>query len=93
MADSDSSPWNADDDALVTMVDELCDENIVSEGTWQALKARWTDAELLELLVLVGFYRLVSGMLNSVGVALEPSVRGWPDGVVGRYRAPRQEQS
>ena len=77
----------------MALVDELCNENIVSEGTWQALKARWTDAELLELLVLAGFYRLVSGMLNSVGVALEPFVSGWPDGVAGRYRAPRQEQS
>lgn len=93
LADSDSGRWNADDAALVSLVDELCNENIVSEGTWQALKARWTDAELLELLVLAGFYRLVSGMLNSVGVALEPFVSGWPGGVVGRFRAPRQEQS
>jgi 4-carboxymuconolactone decarboxylase len=93
LADSDSGHWSPDDAALVTFVDELCDEDIVSEVTWQALRTRWTDAELLELLVLAGFYRLVSGMLNSVGVALEPSVPGWPDGVVGRHRAPRQEQS
>jgi 4-carboxymuconolactone decarboxylase len=93
LADSDSGQWNTDDAALVALVDELCDENIVSEVTWQALRTRWADAELLELLVLAGFYRLVSGMLNSVGVALEPSVAGWPDGVVGRRRAPRQEPS
>jgi 4-carboxymuconolactone decarboxylase len=93
LADSHSGQWNTDDAALVALVDELCDENIVSEVTWQALKARWTDAELLELLVLAGFYRLVSGMLNTVGVALEPSVPGWPDGVVGGRSAPRQEQS
>jgi 4-carboxymuconolactone decarboxylase len=93
LADCDSGRWNTHDAALVTLVDELCDENTVSEVTWQALRSRWTDAELLELIVLVGFYRLVSGMLNSVGVALEPPVPGWPDGVVGRYRAPRQEQS
>jgi 4-carboxymuconolactone decarboxylase len=93
LADSDSGQWNTDDAALVALADELCEEDIVSEVTWQALRTRWTDAELLELLVLAGFYRLVSGMLNSVGVALEPSVPGWPDGVVGRHRAPRQEQS
>ena len=93
MADSDSGQWDSDDATLVALVDELCDEDIVSEVTWQALRTRWNDAQLLELLVLVGFYRLVSGMLNSVGVALEPSVPGWPDGVVGQRRAPRQEQS
>ena len=93
LADADSGQWSTDDAALVTLVDELCSDNIVSDDTWQTLTARWTDAELLELLVLAGFYRLVSGMLNSIGVALEPSVPGWPDGVVGGYRAPRQEQS
>ncbi len=30
LADSGSGQWNADDAALVTLVDELCDENIVS---------------------------------------------------------------
>jgi 4-carboxymuconolactone decarboxylase len=93
LADSGMSQWSTDDAALVRLVDELCDDNIVSDGTWEALKARWTEAELLELLVLAGFYRLVSGMLNSVGVALEPSTPGWPDGANGRYRAPRQGQS
>jgi 4-carboxymuconolactone decarboxylase len=93
LADSGSGQWTTDDAALVALVDELCDGNTVSEVTWQALRTRWTDAELLELLVLTGFYRLVSGMLNSVGVALEPSVPGWPDGVVGGRSAPRQEQS
>jgi alkylhydroperoxidase family enzyme len=93
LADPDSGQWNTDDAALVALADELCDENIVSEVTWQALRTRWTDAELLELLVLAGFYRLVSGVLSSVGVALEPSVPGWPDGVVGQRRAPRQDQS
>ena len=93
LADSASGQWNPNDAALVALVDELCDEDFVSDATWQALSTRWTDAELLELLVLTGFYRLVSGMLNSVGVALEPGTPGWPDGVVGRRRAPRQEQS
>jgi alkylhydroperoxidase family enzyme len=82
--------WDdSDDGALVAMVDELCDHDVVSETTWQTLSARWTEAQLLELLVLAGYYRLVSGMLNSAGVALEPATAGWPDGTVGARRAPR----
>ncbi|MCW2667648.1 MAG: hypothetical protein JWN57_2610, partial [Frankiales bacterium] len=73
--------WSPDDAALVTLADELCDGDLVSEPTWQALSARWSQEELLELLVLAGFYRLVSGVLNSVGVPLEPGRPGWPAGV------------
>lgn len=79
-------PSDAD---LVAMVDELCSDDAVSEQTWQRLAERWTDQQLLELLVLAGFYRLVSGLLNSVGVALEPHTPGWPDGVAGLRCAPR----
>ncbi len=37
LADSDSDQWDTNDAALVTLVDELCDEDVVSEVTWQAL--------------------------------------------------------
>jgi 4-carboxymuconolactone decarboxylase len=52
----------------------------VSDDTWAALSTRWSDAELVELLVVAGFYRLVSGFLNSAGVELDPGVPGFPDG-------------
>jgi 4-carboxymuconolactone decarboxylase len=82
--------WSDDEQALVDMVDELCADNVVSEPTWQRLAARWSEEQLLELLVLAGYYRLVSGLLNSVGVALEPDTPGWPDGMSNRRSAPRE---
>jgi 4-carboxymuconolactone decarboxylase len=85
--------WSAADEALVRLVDELCADDVVSEATWQQLAERWNDAELLELLVLAGFYRLVSGMLSSAGVALEPTTPGWPSPAADRRRSPRAEPS
>jgi 4-carboxymuconolactone decarboxylase len=70
--------WEDGDRHLVALADELCATNDVSGETWAALAARWSEAELLELLVVAGFYRLVSGLLNSVGVQLEPGTPGWP---------------
>jgi 4-carboxymuconolactone decarboxylase len=90
LADSTDAHWSDDDAALIAMVDDLCDDDVVSEATWQRLRARWDEAQLLELLVLTGYYRLVSGMLNSAGVALEPATPGWPDGVAAARRAPRE---
>jgi 4-carboxymuconolactone decarboxylase len=86
------SGWSDDDAALLAMSDELCSEDVVSDETWKKLSARWSDEDLLELLVLAGYYRLVSGMLNSAGVALEPTTPGWPDGVEAR-RAPRDGEA
>jgi 4-carboxymuconolactone decarboxylase len=82
--------WPDDDAALLRMADELCEQDMVSDATWQALSRRWDAGQLVELLMLAGFYRMVSGTLNSAGVELEAGVRGWPAGVTGRHHAPRE---
>lgn len=89
LADAGDGEWTADDQALVDMVDQVCSHNMVCDQTWQALASRWNDAELVELLVLTGYYRLVSGVLNSAGVALEAGTPGWPQGSKPVRRAPR----
>ena len=90
IAQAELDGWSDDDAALVRMADELCADDVVGDGTWQELCKRWKEPELLELLMLAGFYRLVSGLLNSAGVALEPSTPGWPTGAGGLRRAPRE---
>ncbi|HVA43358.1 MAG TPA: carboxymuconolactone decarboxylase family protein [Acidimicrobiales bacterium] len=70
--------WSEEDQLLVRLADELCANDCVSNETWSGLSRRWGAAQLVELLVLAGFYRLVSGFLNSTGVALDPGVPGWP---------------
>jgi alkylhydroperoxidase family enzyme len=72
--------WPPGDHLLLTMVDELCADDCVSDDTWAALAERWTPAELVELVVCAGFYRLVSGFLNSFGVERDEGVPGWPEG-------------
>jgi len=75
----DSHPWSTGDAALIAMSDELSDDDCVSDATWELLAARWSEAELIELLIVAGFYRLVSGFLNSAGVQLDEGVAGFPD--------------
>jgi len=91
LADAGTGEWELGDQALVDMVDDICADNMVSDQTWGALATRWNDAELLELLVLTGYYRLVSGLLNSAGVALEAHTPGWPEGSSPVRRAPRDD--
>ena len=70
--------WGAEDLALIALADDLAADDCVGNGTWLALTTRLSEAELVELLVLAGFYRLVSGFLNSAGVQLDDGVPGFP---------------
>lgn len=70
--------WSDTDAALIAMADDLADDDCVSDETWAALSADWSEAQIIELIVTAGFYRLVSGFLNSTGVPLDDGVPGWP---------------
>ena len=74
----DPAAWSAGDVALLKMSDDLCTDNCVSDATWALLTPTWTEEQLVELLVVAGFYRMVSGFLNSAGVQLDAGVPGWP---------------
>ena len=70
--------WSPTDVALLKMSDDLCNDNCVSDATWALLKPTWSEEQLVELLVVAGFYRMVSGFLNSAGVQLDAGVPTWP---------------
>jgi alkylhydroperoxidase family enzyme len=70
--------WADHEFDLIAMADELCRDDCVSDATFEKLQARWTEAELVELVLCAGFYRMVSGFLNTMGVSLDDGVPGWP---------------
>ena len=76
----DEGAWSTDDRALLAMADALADDDCVTDPTWRVSSGRWSDAELVELLGVAGFYRLVSGFLNRTGVRLDDGVPGFPAG-------------
>lgn len=67
-----SAAWSNPDAALLRAVDELCSDDCVSDDTWAALAATRDDVELIEILCLIGYYRMNAGLLNSMGVQPEP---------------------
>jgi alkylhydroperoxidase family enzyme len=70
----DTATWASSEAALLQAVDELCADNCVSDATWTALRATLVDQQLIEVLVLTGFYRMNAGILNSLGVQLDPGM-------------------
>jgi alkylhydroperoxidase family enzyme len=61
---------------LVRAVDELHTDQILSDDTWSGLRARFSDAELIELCMLVGHYEMLAMTLNSLGVQPDPPPPG-----------------
>jgi alkylhydroperoxidase family enzyme len=76
--DVEDGPWTTDEKTLLRMVDELMDDDCVTSATWDRLSSRWSPPELVELVALAGFYRMLSACLNTFGVEPEDGLPGWP---------------
>lgn len=72
--------WSAADAELLRAADELHREHRLTDATWESLRARYDEQQLVELPMLVGHYHLVAMTLNSLGVELEPGYEGLPAG-------------
>src|SRR4051794_33845131 len=60
---------------LVRAVDELHDTSALSDETFAALRERYDEAELVEIVCLVGFYHLVSFVCGAFAVEPESWAR------------------
>lgn len=63
--------WGEDERTLLRFVDEMIDSDGAEVTTWESLRPRYSDVQLLELSMLVGFYRMLAAFLVVVGVQVE----------------------
>lgn len=59
------------DRLLVGMVDQLHDTAQVSDTLWRGMQSQWSPPQLLELLMLAGWYHAISYVCNAARVPLE----------------------
>lgn len=76
--DPSAAGWSDDDALLITTADELHADSKIGDVTWDALAARYSKKQLIEVLMTVGQYHLVSMTLNSLGVERDAGVEGFP---------------
>jgi alkylhydroperoxidase family enzyme len=72
--DLESGDWDAATSTILRVVDELVDVGGVGDDLWDALAAALSKPQLIELIFLVGFYRMVADFLRTVRVALDDGV-------------------
>jgi alkylhydroperoxidase family enzyme len=74
--DADDPAWSDERDRLlVRLADELYDTATLSDELYERIAAEWSEAELLELVAVAGFYRLISTIVNVARVEPEPWAR------------------
>jgi alkylhydroperoxidase family enzyme len=57
--------------ALMKACDEFHHERMVSVSTWAELEQHYSPRKLLEVLMLIGHYEMLAGVLNSTGLPLD----------------------
>jgi alkylhydroperoxidase family enzyme len=72
--------YSETDRAVIRMADELLDNSEVSLAAWTTLQKAFSNEELVELLLVAGFWRMIAGYLKSAKVALDAGVPSWPEG-------------
>lgn len=76
--DGPDASWPAADEVLLRAADQLHVEYRLDDATWDSLRARYDEQQLVELPMLVGHYHLLAMTLNSLGVELEPGYEALP---------------
>jgi 4-carboxymuconolactone decarboxylase len=70
--------WEPFEALLLRAADELHDDQVISDATWDALCEQYDVQQMIDLVFTVGQYTLVSMALNSLGVQREEGVGGFP---------------
>jgi alkylhydroperoxidase family enzyme len=95
--EAETGAFPARERLLIRLVDALHDGARVDDALWAALRTEWSEAQLIELIALAGFYHLISFVTNALRMPPEPFGARFPraDGPAGAgdERSPRASPS
>lgn len=76
--DAMSACWSAAEQALIAAVDALHARATFTDEEFAALSAHYDEAQILEIILLCGFYRTVSYLANGLHLPLEEKAARFP---------------
>jgi alkylhydroperoxidase family enzyme len=71
--------WSVRDRLLLALCDELQHGTQLSDALWSELSQAFSEAAVLELLLLAGFYRTISVLTNALEMPLEDFAARFPE--------------
>ena len=76
---SENSTWNNHERHILQACEELHENVVLTEATWQALSETFNDKQMLDLIFTIGQYRMLAGALNTIGVPLDDDIKDLVD--------------
>ena len=77
-AGSSADGWTPVERSLLIAADELYSDSTISDATWTTLADHFDTTSMMNIVVTVANYRMVSMALNAIGVQLDPGDEGFP---------------
>jgi alkylhydroperoxidase family enzyme len=71
--------WSDEDRVLIRLCDSLHASCAVDDELWEGLATYHSDEAIIELLMLAGYYRMVSYLVNGLRLPLEPNAPRFAD--------------
>jgi alkylhydroperoxidase family enzyme len=75
---ADDRVWSERDALLIRGADELHDTCGISDALWSALAEHFSDDQLLEIVIIAGWYRLLSYVINAARIEPESWAARFP---------------
>jgi alkylhydroperoxidase family enzyme len=75
----DQGNWNENEANLLSFADSLIAEREVPDELWEAVSDTRDSDEMMELVLLVGYYRMLASFLKTMRVPLEDGATGLPE--------------
>jgi alkylhydroperoxidase family enzyme len=72
--DSDDPLWSPTDRLLVRLADELHDTVSIGDELWKGLRTAFTEAAILQMIMMAGYYRTVAYVANGLRLPMEAGV-------------------
>ncbi|ULN39894.1 carboxymuconolactone decarboxylase family protein [Mycolicibacterium crocinum] len=90
---ADEEHWSDGDRVLIRLCDSLHRSCSVDDELWESLTRYHSDEAIIELLMLAGYYRMISYLVNGLRLPLEPNAPRFADihGLGQQFRLPAGE--
>tara|TARA_B100000900_G_C20402173_1_gene643209 strand:- start:165 stop:722 length:558 start_codon:yes stop_codon:yes gene_type:complete len=76
---AEASEWTPPERALLVAVDQLHHQCEIGDACWNSLQKSYDENQILDLIFLVGNYRMLSGFMKSTGLLRDADVPGLED--------------
>ncbi|NTY63443.1 carboxymuconolactone decarboxylase family protein [Mycolicibacterium sphagni] len=78
-SDASEEHWRDEDRVLIRLCDSLHASCSVDDGLWESLIRYHSEEAIIELLMLAGYYRMISYLANGLRLPLEPNTPRFKD--------------